>query len=92
MQSLVRYGILFLTSRHTYLSFAGHSISKKLGINVVANESMDLFRGIRTQLASLLDGLDPKDLATMSLGLSHSLSRCAVLVFLSTFGALMALP
>ncbi|EPT03090.1 hypothetical protein FOMPIDRAFT_1159146 [Fomitopsis schrenkii] len=53
----------------------GHSISKKLGINVVANESMDLFRGIRGQLASLLDGLDPKDLATMSLGLSHSLSR-----------------
>ncbi|KAH9843702.1 Nop domain-containing protein [Rhodofomes roseus] len=53
----------------------GHSISKKLGINVVANESMDLFRGIRSQLASLLDGLDPKDLATMSLGLSHSLSR-----------------
>ena len=35
----------------------------------------DLFRGIREQLASLLDGLDPKDLATMSLGLSHSLSR-----------------
>lgn len=57
---------------------AGHSISKKFGINVVANESMDLFRGIRSQLASLLDGLDPKDLATMSLGLSHSLSRCAL--------------
>ena len=35
----------------------------------------DLFRGIREQLGSLLDGLDPKDLATMSLGLSHSLSR-----------------
>ena len=35
----------------------------------------DLFRGIREQLASLLDGLDPKDLAAMSLGLSHSLSR-----------------
>ncbi|KAH9918133.1 uncharacterized protein B0H18DRAFT_1032165, partial [Fomitopsis serialis] len=52
----------------------GNSISKKLGINVVGNDSMDLFRGIRGQLASLLDGLDPKDLATMSLGLSHSLS------------------
>jgi nucleolar protein 58 len=35
----------------------------------------DLWRGIREQLAALLDGLDPKDLATMSLGLSHSLSR-----------------
>jgi len=35
----------------------------------------DLWRGIRSQMAALLDGLDPKDLATMSLGLSHSLSR-----------------
>ena len=36
---------------------------------------MDLYRGIRGQLATLLDGLDPADMATMSLGLSHSLSR-----------------
>lgn len=36
---------------------------------------MDLYRGIRSQLASLLGGLDPKDLSTMNLGLSHSLSR-----------------
>ena len=35
----------------------------------------DLWRGIRSQITALLDGLDPKDLATMSLGLSHSLSR-----------------
>ncbi|EIN10270.1 Nop-domain-containing protein [Punctularia strigosozonata HHB-11173 SS5] len=54
----------------------GSAISKKLGLKVVADkEYQDLFRGIREQLASLLDGLDPKDLATMSLGLSHSLSR-----------------
>ena len=65
-------GMLFLTAR---------SISKKLKISVqtMSNpESLgnnDLFRGIREQLATLLDGLDPKDLATMSLGLSHSLSR-----------------
>jgi nucleolar protein 58 len=39
----------------------------------------ELWRGIRTQLAALLDGLDPKDLATMSLGLSHSLARQALL-------------
>lgn len=58
-----------------------HSISKKLKISVqsVSNpESFgnnDLFRGIREQLVALLEGLDPKDLATMSLGLSHSLSR-----------------
>lgn len=57
----------------------GHSISKKLGINIVSDSIeglyRDMFRGIREQLAVLLDGLDPKDLATMSLGLSHSLSR-----------------
>lgn len=35
----------------------------------------ELFHGIRSQLTTLLDGLDPKDLATMNLGLSHSLSR-----------------
>ncbi|KAG8693061.1 Nucleolar protein 58, partial [Ceratobasidium sp. 394] len=54
----------------------GGAIAKKLGIQVVSGEStQDLFRGIRSQLASLLDGLDPTDLSTMSLGLSHSLSR-----------------
>ena len=43
----------------------------------MADESVnsELWRGIRAQLAALLDGLDPKDLATMSLGLSHSLAR-----------------
>ena len=55
------------------------SITKKLSIKVNAitseDEQRDLWRGIRGQLAALLDGLDPKDLATMSLGLSHSLSR-----------------
>ncbi|TFK56201.1 Nop domain-containing protein [Heliocybe sulcata] len=52
------------------------SIKKKLGITVQSDkESMELYRGIRNQIAALLDGLDPKDLATMSLGLSHSLSR-----------------
>ncbi|KAG2053477.1 Nop domain-containing protein [Suillus hirtellus] len=56
-----------------------HSISKKLSIQVTSpsppEDHSDLWRGIRSQIASLLDGLDPKDLATMSLGLSHSLSR-----------------
>ncbi|KAG1739847.1 uncharacterized protein EDB91DRAFT_1134087 [Suillus paluster] len=55
-----------------------HSISKKLSIQVTApspEDHSDLWRGIRSQIAALLDGLDPKDLATMSLGLSHSLSR-----------------
>ncbi|KAI5122149.1 hypothetical protein M0805_000796 [Coniferiporia weirii] len=54
----------------------GASISKKLGIKVQADSStLDLYRGIRSQLAALLEGLDPRDLAQMSLGLSHSLSR-----------------
>ncbi|KAI0643712.1 Nop-domain-containing protein [Trametes meyenii] len=51
------------------------SIKEKLGIKAVSPKLTELFHGIRSQLTSLLDGLDPKDLATMNLGLSHSLSR-----------------
>jgi nucleolar protein 58 len=61
------------SSRHL-----GRSITKKLSINVNAmaeGQHADLWRGIRSQITALLNGLDPKDLATMSLGLSHSLSR-----------------
>ena len=60
------------------LIILGRSITKKLSINVNAmaeGQHADLWRGIRSQITALLDGLDPKDLATMSLGLSHSLSR-----------------
>jgi hypothetical protein len=60
-----------------FKSIAARPINKKLGIKVVSDiDTLDLFRGIRSQLTALLNGLDPKDLATMSLGLSHSLSRC----------------
>jgi len=55
----------------------GKSIEKKLGITTNSSAVTDLWRGIRGQLSTLLDGLDPKDLSTMSLGLSHSLSRSA---------------
>lgn len=59
-----------------HVFYAAGSIAKKLGIKVHADsQSMDLYRGIRSQLVALMDGLDPQDLATMSLGLSHSLSR-----------------
>ncbi|KAM0749986.1 Nop-domain-containing protein [Meredithblackwellia eburnea MCA 4105] len=52
------------------------TIAKKLSIAVVSDSSVqDLYRGIRTQLSSLVEGLDAKDLSTMELGLAHSLSR-----------------
>ncbi|CDO74122.1 hypothetical protein BN946_scf185043.g172 [Trametes cinnabarina] len=50
-------------------------IKDKLGIKAVSPKLTELFHGIRSQLTALLEGLDPKDLATMNLGLSHSLSR-----------------
>lgn len=36
---------------------------------------MELFRGIRSQMTSLISGLEEKDLKAMTLGLSHSLGR-----------------
>lgn len=46
------------------------------GVNCVANATVqELMRGIRSQLSELISGLAGTDLAPMSLGLSHSLSR-----------------
>jgi nucleolar protein 58 len=54
----------------------GASIAKKLGISVVSDSSVnELMRGIRSQLTSLITGLPESQLAAMSLGLAHSLSR-----------------
>lgn len=39
------------------------------------NAVMELMRGVRSQLTELITGLGSQDLAPMSLGLSHSLSR-----------------
>lgn len=39
------------------------------------NAVMELMRGVRSQLTELISGLAVQDLAPMSLGLSHSLSR-----------------
>lgn len=36
---------------------------------------MELMRGVRSQLGELITGLPAQDMAPMSLGLSHSLSR-----------------
>ncbi|KAJ2786114.1 Nucleolar protein 58 [Coemansia javaensis] len=52
------------------------AISKKLGIKAVADSSVnELYRGIRSQIESLLTGISAADMAAMELGLSHSLSR-----------------
>ncbi|KAH8556538.1 hypothetical protein BGW37DRAFT_473047 [Umbelopsis sp. PMI_123] len=54
----------------------GSAVNKKLGISVVSDSTvMDLYRGIREQLESLITGLSHSDINAMSLGLSHSLSR-----------------
>ncbi|KAE8695454.1 Nucleolar protein 58 [Hibiscus syriacus] len=54
----------------------GNAIKEKLKIDCVHNNAvMELLRGVRTQLSELISGLGAQDLAPMSLGLSHSLSR-----------------
>ncbi|KAJ1701180.1 hypothetical protein LUZ63_000959 [Rhynchospora breviuscula] len=54
----------------------GNAIKEKLKIDCVHNNAvMELMRGLRNQLTELISGLAPQDLAPMSLGLSHSLSR-----------------
>ncbi|KAK9735359.1 hypothetical protein RND81_04G201200 [Saponaria officinalis] len=54
----------------------GNAIKEKLQIDCVHNNGvMELMRGIRSQLTELISGLGSQDLAPMSLGLSHSLSR-----------------
>jgi RNA processing factor Prp31 len=45
-------------------------------INCVNNAAVaELMRGLRSQLSELITGLAGQDMAPMSLGLSHSLSR-----------------
>ncbi|KAL0332697.1 UNVERIFIED_CONTAM: putative nucleolar protein 5-2 [Sesamum calycinum] len=54
----------------------GNTIKEKLQIECVHNNAvMELMRGVRSQLTELISGLASQDLAPMSLGLSHSLSR-----------------
>ncbi|KAF5202237.1 Nucleolar protein [Thalictrum thalictroides] len=54
----------------------GNAIKEKLQIDCVHNNAvMELMRGVRSQLTELISGLAGQDLAPMSLGLSHSLSR-----------------
>ncbi|KAH7654965.1 nucleolar protein 58 [Dioscorea alata] len=54
----------------------GNAIKEKLKIDCLHNNAvMELMRGLRNQLTELISGLATQDLAPMSLGLSHSLSR-----------------
>ncbi|KAK2996263.1 hypothetical protein RJ639_024705, partial [Escallonia herrerae] len=54
----------------------GKAIQDKLKIECVHNNAvMELMRGVRHQLIELIAGLGPQDLAPMTLGLSHSMSR-----------------
>jgi nucleolar protein 58 len=54
----------------------GSIIKDKLKIDCVHNNTvMELMRGVRYQLSELISGLAVQDMAPMSLGLSHSLSR-----------------
>uniref|UniRef100_A0A7N0TG47 Nucleolar protein 58 n=1 Tax=Kalanchoe fedtschenkoi TaxID=63787 RepID=A0A7N0TG47_KALFE len=54
----------------------GNVIKEKLQIDCVHNQAvMELIRGLRSQMTELISGLAAQDLAPMSLGLSHSLSR-----------------
>ncbi|KAI9811736.1 MAG: Nucleolar protein 58 [Pycnora praestabilis] len=56
----------------------GNAINKlpQLSLTPISDSTtLDLYRAIRNHLPSLIPGLLPQDISTMSLGLSHSLSR-----------------
>lgn len=54
----------------------GALIKEKLGLDIATGEVVgELFRGVRTQLDTLLTGMSESNLKAMQLGLSHSLSR-----------------
>lgn len=56
----------------------GNSINKLPGFSITPisdSSTQDVFRAVRAHLTSLIPGLVPEDINTMSLGLSHSLSR-----------------
>ena len=60
------------------ITSSANAINKlpQLSLNLISDATTtDLYRSIRNHLPSLIPGLLPEDISTMSLGLSHSLSR-----------------
>ena len=58
--------------------YIANAINKlpQLSLKLISDSStQELYRAIRNHLPSLIPGLLPQDISTMSLGLSHSLSR-----------------
>ena len=54
----------------------GGVIKDKFGLTVVADSRVaEMCRGIRSQMTSLIDGLEEAQLRAMQLGLGHTLSR-----------------
>src|SRR5450755_2787885 len=66
------------SSRFRRLTSLGRAINKIPGLSIkpISDSTTDeLYRAIRSHLPSLIPGLMPDDVSTMSLGLSHSLAR-----------------
>lgn len=60
----------------TYIIAGAINKLPQLSLNLISDSTTsDLYRAIRNHLPSLIPGLLPQDISTMSLGLSHSLSR-----------------
>jgi len=68
-----------VTMSLTAMVGVGNAINKLPGLSfrrIISDSSTnDLYRAIREHLTALIPGLTPNDVSTMSLGLSHSLSR-----------------
>lgn len=70
--------VLFFFQLTFFFFFSGNAIGKLPGLSVqlIADSSTaDIYRVIREHLPTLIPGLLPQDMSTMSLGLSHSLAR-----------------
>lgn len=77
-QSLVCRDLSQLKNSSSADNFQANAINKlpQLSLKLISDATTsDVYRAIRNHLPSLIPGLLPEDISTMSLGLSHSLSR-----------------